>query len=79
MIAVVVAQNQVQLRLLKVFAEMCIYCDVMENAMERIDNVYQVLRVNTVYFVIVIEVIDFFKDEQFTILGIYAITTIERG
>ncbi|XP_005182803.1 apoptosis inhibitor 5 homolog [Musca domestica] len=44
MIATAVAQDQVQLRLLKVFAEMCTYTDVLENAAQRIDNVYQVLR-----------------------------------
>lgn len=46
MIAATEAQNQVQLRLLKVFAEMCAFCDVLENASQRIDNVYQVLRVS---------------------------------
>lgn len=47
MIATAVAQDQVQLRLLKVFAEMCTFSDVLENATQRIDNVYQVLRVST--------------------------------
>lgn len=45
MIATAVAQDQVQLRLLKVFAEMCTFTDVLENAAQRIENVYQVLRV----------------------------------
>lgn len=40
-------EDQVQLRLLKVFAEMCAYCDVLENATARIDAVYNVLRVRT--------------------------------
>uniref|UniRef100_A0A1A9ZEV8 Apoptosis inhibitor 5/fibroblast growth factor 2-interacting factor 2 n=1 Tax=Glossina pallidipes TaxID=7398 RepID=A0A1A9ZEV8_GLOPL len=44
MIATSVTQDQVQLRLLKVFAEMCTYCDVLDNATQRLDNVYQVLR-----------------------------------
>lgn len=44
MIATAVAQDQVQLRLLKVFAEMCAFSDVLENATQRIDNVYQVLK-----------------------------------
>ena len=48
MIATAVAQDQVQLRLLKVFAEMCTYCAVLENATQRIDNVYQVLRVSLI-------------------------------
>lgn len=46
MIATTGGQDQVQLRLLKVFAEMCAYCDVLENATQRIDNIYQVLRVS---------------------------------
>lgn len=45
MIATTMVQDQVQLRLLKVFAEMSAYCDVLDKATERIDNVYQVLRV----------------------------------
>lgn len=47
MIATSVTQDQVQLRLLKVFAEMCTYCDVLDNATQRLDNVYQVLRVRS--------------------------------
>lgn len=46
MIATTAAQDQVQLRLLKVFAEMCAFCDVLDNATQRIDNIYQVLRVS---------------------------------
>ncbi|XP_023308569.2 apoptosis inhibitor 5 homolog [Lucilia cuprina] len=44
MIATTAGQDQVQLRLLKVFAEMCTFCDVLDNATQRIDNIYQVLR-----------------------------------
>ncbi|XP_037959787.1 apoptosis inhibitor 5 homolog [Teleopsis dalmanni] len=44
MLATAVQQNQVQLRLLKVFAEMTPYCDVLPEAVKRIDSVYTVLR-----------------------------------
>lgn len=44
MIATAVQQDQVQLRLLKVFAEMCAFCDTLENAPARIDAVYTILR-----------------------------------
>ncbi|XP_055386398.1 apoptosis inhibitor 5 homolog [Condylostylus longicornis] len=37
-------QGQTQLRLLKVFAEMCTYTGTLENASERIEAVYKILR-----------------------------------
>ncbi|EDV30924.1 uncharacterized protein Dana_GF15101, isoform A [Drosophila ananassae] len=43
MIATAVSQDQIQLRLLKVFAEMVTYTDTLENASERINAVYNVL------------------------------------
>lgn len=46
MITTAATQDQVQLRLLKVFAEMTTYCDAFEeNAAKRIENVYTILRV----------------------------------
>lgn len=48
MLATETANNQMQLRLLKVFAEMCPFTDVLENATQRIDNVFDVLRVNII-------------------------------
>lgn len=47
MIATAVSQDQIQLRLLKVFAEMVTYTDTLENASERINAVYNVLLVSS--------------------------------
>lgn len=49
LIATAVAQDQIQLRLLKVFAEMITYTDKLDNANERINAVYNVLLVNILY------------------------------
>lgn len=49
MISTEPSNNQMQLRLLKVFAEMCAFTDVLENAAQRIDNVFQVLRVKLIF------------------------------
>jgi len=46
MIATAVSQDQIQLRLLKVFAEMITYTDKLDNASERINAVYHVLLVS---------------------------------
>lgn len=46
MIATAVSQDQIQLRLLKVFAEMVTFTDTLENASERINAVYNVLLVS---------------------------------
>lgn len=44
MIATADNQDQVQLRLLKVFAEMCGFCGTLENAATRVEAIYTVLR-----------------------------------
>jgi len=46
LIATAVSQDQIQLRLLKVFAEMITNTDKLENANERINAVYNVLLVS---------------------------------
>jgi len=46
MIATAVSQDQIQLRLLKVFAEMITNTDKLDNASERINAVYNVLLVS---------------------------------
>lgn len=75
MIAATAGQDQVQLRLLKVFAEMCAYCDVLENATQRIDNIYQVLRV---ILYLVNEFCKILYNTLCLIIGIYATASIER-
>lgn len=45
MIATAEQQDQVQLRLLKVFAEMCAFCGPIENASSRTEAIYTVLLV----------------------------------
>lgn len=77
MIAATAGQDQVQLRLLKVFAEMVAYCDVLENATHRIDNIYQVLRVS-LYLVNQYCKILYFTNTLYLIIGIYASASIER-
>lgn len=54
MLANETANNQMQLRLLKVFAEMCSFTDVLENATQRINNVFDVLRVNIISILIIL-------------------------
>ena len=49
MIATAEHQGQTQLRLLKIFAEMCSYCGVIENASTRIESIYTILRVTSYY------------------------------
>lgn len=46
MIATAEQQDQVQLRLLKVFAEMCAFCGPIENASSRTEAIYTVLLVS---------------------------------
>lgn len=38
-------QDQLQLRLLKVFAEMCKYCGTLDKSNEKIEAIFQVLQV----------------------------------
>lgn len=72
MIATTVQQDQVQLRLLKVFAEMCAYCDVLENEAARLDAVYTVLRVFVFFEASISLFINFV-----VITGIYANAAVE--
>lgn len=66
MISTTATQDQVQLRLLKVFAEMSTYCDAFEeNAATRIENVYTVLRVS---FIFVYQI----SQNNIMLLGIHA-------
>lgn len=76
MIATAVAQDQVQLRLLKVFAEMCTFTDVLENAAQRIENVYQVLRVRILSILLEAGGNNYIL---YYFLGIYALAKIGRG
>lgn len=47
LIGVTEQQDQMQLRLLKVFAEMCSFCGALEKPAESVEVVFNVLQVNT--------------------------------
>ena len=47
-------QNQMQLRLLKVFAEMCSFCGTLEKASEKVEAIFIVLQVKTNFYMLFI-------------------------
>lgn len=73
MLAAAESTDQLQLKLLKVFSEMCAYCGALEKQAEKVEAVFNVLLVSLKKFIF-----KTFLDSNFEFyffLGIYATST----
>lgn len=71
MLAAAESTDQLQLKLLKVFSEMCAYCGTLEKQAEKVEAVFNVLLVSSK------NLFEMFLNSKFQLflLGIYATST----